>query len=259
MSSDPKIVIKTPEQIAHIRQAGKHLTEMLLLLRDLVKPWVTLLELESAAADYLKKNNVKGTFIWHHGYKHNLCLSVNDCVVHGIPDRYILKDWDLLKIDAWVTYKWLIADSAISIVVWWNDKNIDAARLIEATKWALDTWLKFIKPWKSIYDFWYAVEQYVKSKWCTIIKNLTGHGVWTSLREPPFIHNRWHPDSQHIYFKPGMVVALEPITAMWSTWYREKPKVNNWNLYTMQWDLWAQWEYTILITETGYEVLAGVQ
>lgn len=258
MPTNSKIIIKTPEQIAHIRQAGKHLTEMLLLLKDLVAPWVVLLDLEKAAAEYLKKNNVKWTFIWHHWYKHNLCLSVNDCVVHWIPDRYILQEGDLLKIDAWVTYKWYIADSAISIVVWWNDKNPDAARLIEATKWSLDTWLTFIKPGKSLYDFGYAVEQYVKWKWCTIIKNLTWHGVWTALREPPFIHNRWHPESQSIYFKPGMVVALEPITAMWSTWYREKPKVNNWNLYTMQWDLGAQWEYTILITETGYEILAWV-
>jgi methionyl aminopeptidase len=258
MASNTKILIKTPEQIAHIRQAWKYLTEMLLLLKEMVAPWVILIDIEAKAAEYLKKNNVKGTFIGHHGYKHNLCLSVNDCVVHGIPDRYVLKQWDLLKIDAWVTYKWLIADSAISIVVWWDNSNIDAARLIQATKWALDTWLQFIKPGKSLYDFGYAVDQYVKSKWCTIIKNLTGHGVGTSLREPPFIHNRWHPDSQDIFFKAWMVVALEPITAMWSTSYIEKPKVNNWNLYTTQWDLWAQWEYTILITETGYEILAGV-
>ena len=259
MSSAPKIIIKTPEQIANIREAGKYLTEMLGILSAYSKPWTVLLDIEAQAAAYLKKNNVKGTFIWHHGYKHNLCLSVNDCVVHGIPDRYVLKEWDLLKIDAGVTYKWYIADSAVSLVVGWNHTNTDAALLLETTKEALDIGLGFIKPWKPLYDYWYAVQQHVKSKWCTIIKNLTGHGVGTALWEPPYIHNRGHPDSQDIFFKPWMVVALEPITAMGSTSYIEKPKINNWNLYTAQGDLGAQREYTIVITDSWYEVLAGVQ
>lgn len=99
------IIIKTPEQIAGIREAGKHLTHLLHLVRDASLPGKTLLELEDIAAQYLKQHDLRGTFVGHHGYKHNLCLSVNDCVVHGIPDRYMLKQGDLLKIDAGVTYK----------------------------------------------------------------------------------------------------------------------------------------------------------
>ncbi len=254
-----KIIIKTKEQINHIREAWRLLTEMLVMLKDMVEPWVVLLDLEKAAATFLKKHNVKWTFIGHHGYKHNLCLSIDDCVVHGIPDTYVLKEWDLLKIDAWVTYKWMIADSAVSVIVGGDKKNQEARKLIAATKGALDNWLQFIWPGRAIYDFWYAVEQYVKSHWCTIIKNLTGHGVWTALREPPYIHNRGHPDGRNIILKPWMVIALEPITAMGSTSYIEKPKINSRNLYTAQWDLWAQWEYTILITEDWYEILAWVQ
>lgn len=86
-----KITTKTPQQVELIRSAGRYLTELLKLVRDASKPGVTLLELEALAATYLKENNVKGTFIGHHGYKHNLCLSVNDCIVHGIPDRYELQ------------------------------------------------------------------------------------------------------------------------------------------------------------------------
>lgn len=256
---DQKIIIKTPQQIAYIREAGRHLTALHYILRDAVTPGVSLLELEDIAAQYLKKNGLKGTFVGHHGYKHNLCLSVNDCVVHGIPDRYVLKEGDLLKIDAWVTYKGYIADAAICVIVWWDHTNPTAKKLVDATKWALDAWLAFIGPGRSLYDFWYAVEQFVKKEWCTIIKQLTGHGVGTALWEPPYIYNRAHPSQHDIHFKPGMVVALEPITAMWSTGYIEKPKINDWNLYTQQWDLWAQWEYTLLITDSGYEILAGIQ
>lgn len=257
--NNQKIIIKNEPQIAWIREAWKHLTEILHRTRDTAKAWITLLEIEDVAAQYLKANQLKWTFVWHHGYKHNLCLSVNDCVVHGIPDRYILKDWDLLKIDVGVTYKWHIADAAVCVIVWWDHTNPDAKKLVETTKWALDTGLQFVKPGRALYDFWYAVEQYVKKEGCTIIKQLTGHGVGTALWEPPYIYNWAHPSQHDIHFKPGMVVALEPITAMWSTWYIEKPKINDWNLYTQQWDLWAQWEYTVLITENWHEVLAGIQ
>jgi methionyl aminopeptidase len=241
-----------------IREAGKYLTEMLLLVRAASLPGVTLLELEAIAAAYISKNKVKWTFIGHHGYKHNLCLSVNDCLVHGIPDRYVLQEWDLLKIDAGITYKGYIADSAVALVVGGIKKNPDAEKLILTTKWALDTGLQFVGPGRSLYDFGYAVEQYTQDHDCTIIRSLTGHGVGKSLWEPPYIYNRWHPDSRDVQFRPGMVIALEPITAMWSKGYIEKPKINNWNLYTEQGDLGCQWEYTLVITEQGYEILAGV-
>lgn len=89
--------------------------------------------------------------------------------------------------------------------------------------------------------------------------HLTGHGVGTALWEPPYIYNWAHPDTRNTTFRTGMVVALEPILAITSTDYIEKPSINNWNLYTKHGDLGAQREYTVLITENGYELLAGVQ
>ncbi len=100
-----KATIKTPEQINNIRIAGKFHNELLLILRDAAKAGVSLLDLEKIAADFLKKHNLKGSFKGYNGYPANLCLSVNDCVVHGIPDRYVLKNGDVLKIDLGVTYK----------------------------------------------------------------------------------------------------------------------------------------------------------
>lgn len=100
-----KQTIKTPQQIAYIREAGKHHNALLLILEKAAKAGVTLMELEQIAADYLKKHDLKGSFKGYNGYPANLCLSVNDCVVHGIPDRYVLKNGDLLKIDLGVTYK----------------------------------------------------------------------------------------------------------------------------------------------------------
>lgn len=87
-----KATIKTPEQIALIREAGRYHNELLLILMKAAKAGVSLLDLEQIAVDFLKKNNLKGSFKGYNGYPANLCLSVNDCVVHGIPDRYVLKN-----------------------------------------------------------------------------------------------------------------------------------------------------------------------
>lgn len=252
------IIIKTPEQINNLRISWKLLTEMLLLLRDATKPWVTLIELENMSRDFCKKHNVTGAFLGNQWYKYNLCLSVNDCVVHGIPDNYELKAWDLLKIDAGINYKKALSDAAIAIVVWWDETNPEATHLKNTTKQALDAGVKTLWPGKPLYNYWFTVEKIVKQNNCSIIGNVTGHGVGTALWEPPYIYNYAHPSLQRIFLEPGMVIALEPITAIESRSYKEKPHIK-WNLYTQKGDLGAQREYSVLITENGYEILAGVQ
>lgn len=252
------IIIKTPEQIANLRTSGRLLTEMLKQLEVAAKPWVTLIALEEMSREFCKKHNVTGAFFWHHWYKYNLCLSVNDCVVHGIPDSYVLQLGDLLKIDAWINHKKALSDAAISIVIGWDETNPEAAHLKNTTKEALDAWVKTLWPWKPLYNYWYTVESIVKKNNCSIIGNVTGHGVGTALREPPYIYNYAHPSLHEIFLEPNMVIALEPITAIESRSYRERPNVE-WNLYTQKGDLGAQWEYSVLITDTWYEILAGVQ
>lgn len=108
-----KIIIKTPQQIANIREAGKHLTEILQKLRSVTKVGMALIELEEIAQAYITQHNLKGSFKGFNGYPANLCLSVNDCVVHGIPNRYILRSGDLLKIDCGITVDKCIADAAV--------------------------------------------------------------------------------------------------------------------------------------------------
>lgn len=252
-----KIIYKTPEQINNIREAGKYLTELLHLSRDMAQPWVTWKDLEQHAQTFLDRNNVTWAFKWYGGFPANLCVSINDCVVHGIPDTTPFKDGDLIKVDLWVTYKSCIADAAISFIVGWADKNKKWQWLIDATKWSLDAWLEMIESWVSMFGYGKAVHAYIQSKNYAIIKNLTWHGVGVEVHEWPPIYNRPNGELQRYSFEPGMVIALEPITAIKSTTYTEKPW-NSWNLYTKKGDLWAQWEYTLAITDNGYEILAWV-
>ncbi len=250
--------IKTKEEIKNIKEAGNYLNEILHMNRKSAKEWVSLKQLEANTDNYLKKNKITWSFKWYQGFPTNLCLSVNDCVVHGIPDDYILKNGDLLKIDCGVTYKNNIADAAISVIIGWNHTNPLAEKLLRVTKSWLDNCLHHLRAWDTIYPFSSAIFNFVTKSGCSVIKALTGHGVGNTVHEPPYIYNRPHPDTKKITLHEGMVLAIEPITSITSEDFTEK-KGNTWNLYTKNWDLWAQWEYTILITPNGNEILAWLQ
>lgn len=249
--------IKTPEQIRNITDSCAYLTEMLLYLRDQTKAGMTLLEVENLSQTWLDKRNLKGAFKGYEGFPANLCLSVNDCVVHGIPDETILKNGDLLKIDAGIIYKKGVSDSAISLIIGDESLNPLGAELIKVTKTSLDLGVEEIEVGKSAFFTAKAIYNHVKNNGFEIIKTLSGHGVGNDVHELPHFHNYPHAQMKKIIWEPGMVVALEPITAVQSddVVYRD---VNDWNLYCRKGDLGAQWEYTVLITENGPKILAGV-
>ncbi len=251
-----EIIIKTQEQIENIRKSWKYLTELLYLIKDNCKAGMSLMELENIAQDFMDKNDLKWAFKWYNGFPANLCLSVNDCVVHGIPDNYVLKNWDLLKVDCGVIYNKWISDSAFAIVIWWEMANPLAHELTLITKKALDLALEKVGPGKFIYEYSKEVYNIVKNNWFDIIKSLTWHGVWVRVHEKPNIYNRPHPDGKNIKFEPGMVVCFEPITAIESQDIVLKD--NERNLYCKKWDLGSHWEYMVLITENWYEILSGI-
>ncbi|HKL44541.1 MAG TPA: type I methionyl aminopeptidase [Candidatus Absconditabacterales bacterium] len=251
-----EIIIKTPKQIENIRKSGEYLNELLYLIKDNCKAGVSLIELENIAQDFMDQNNLKGAFKGYSGFPANLCLSVNDCVVHGIPDDYVLKNGDLLKVDCGVVYNQGISDSAFAVVIGGEMANPLAYELTLSTKKGLDLALEKVGPGKYIYDFSKEVYNIIKNDGFNIIKSLTGHGVGVKVHEKPNIYNRPHPDGKKVKFQPGMVVCFEPITAIKSE--DIVLKNNDRNLYCKKGDLGSHWEYMVLITEDGYEILSGI-
>lgn len=217
---------------------------------------MTLLEVEELSQNRLDKRDLKGAFKGYEGFPANLCLSVNDCVVHGIPDETVLKNGDLLKIDTGVLYKKGISDACISMIIGDESLNPLWAELIKITKEALDRGVATIEAWGFAYDYSKAVYNHVTNNGFQIIKTLTGHGVGNEVHELPHFYNYPNAKMKKIQWQPGMIIALEPITAIQSddVVYHE----SDWNLYCRKGDLGAQWEYTVLITENGPKVLAGV-
>ncbi|MEI6426019.1 MAG: type I methionyl aminopeptidase [Candidatus Absconditabacteria bacterium] len=250
-------LIKTAEQIHNIRESGKYLNELLLKLKNACKAGITLIELEFIAEDYMKKNNIKGAFKRYQGFPANLCLSVNDCIVHGIPDDTVLQNGDLLKIDCGINFKGGITDSAISIVIGGEYTNPLGQSLIKTTKAALDLAIQELQPGAPLINYGHTVSNRIHKDGFAIIEQLTGHGVGNKVHEDPHIYNYAHPAMKKVILQPGMVLAIEPITAVNSTQFVAK-KGNDWNLYCKHGDLGCQREYTILITHSGYEILSGI-
>lgn len=228
------------------------------MIEQSLEPGMSLKDAEDIAIRYIERHSLIAAFKWYNGFPAYICTSLNDCVVHGIPDRTILKPGDLLKVDIGINYNGAISDAAFSKVIWWSETNPEAQHLIDVSKWALDAGMKMVRSGNFIASYSEAVADYVYGHDCSVIKDLTGHGVGSKVHEDPHIYNYPHPSGYKIRFKPGMVFALEPIIARTSEKYKED-KINKRNLYTQHADLGAQWEYTVAITDKGTEILAGIQ
>ncbi len=250
-------LIKDRQQIENLRISGKHLTELLHILHAKAKAGIALIELEFVAEHYIKEHNLKGSFKNYEWFPANLCLSVNDCVVHGIPDEYILQNGDVLKIDCGITYKGAITDAAITVIIWGEMANPLGYQLAKATKSALDQGIQKIVPWWALYGYAQTAHKVITDAWFSVLDKLTGHGVGYKVHEPPYVYNVPNYEMKRTFLQPGMVLAFEPITAIDSTDFVGRPG-NDRNLYCEEGDIGAQWEYTILITDKGYEILAWI-
>ncbi|USN57567.1 MAG: M24 family metallopeptidase [Candidatus Peribacteria bacterium] len=174
-----------------------------------------------------------------------------------MPDDYVLKNGDVLKIDMGITYERCIADAAISLVIGGDHTNPVGADLIHATKLALDRGIETLQFGQTPEAYGQVVYDTIQESGYEVIRHLTGHGVGVQVHEEPSIYNRPHRNLAKVVLRPGMVIACEPITAERSTDYAMEPG-NDWNLYTEYGDLGAQREYTVAITDHGPEILAGM-
>lgn len=248
------INIKTPEEIKTMRKCGKILGEILERLAQLAVPGATTLDLENEAELLFEKAGVKPAFKGYHGYPAILCTSVNEEVVHTIPSsKRPFQAGDVLSIDAGAVLDGLITDSAIAVIV--GGKNAAEPQVRKFVQTCIDAlWagIRQVKPGARFGDISHAIGKTTADAGYNIVPELTGHGVGHSLHEDPIIPNDAPAGSGSI-LKPGMTFALEPIITM------GKPKIrtlsDGWNIVTKDGRLACQHEHTVLVTESGVEVL----
>jgi methionyl aminopeptidase len=243
--------VKSAEEIAAMRESGRMLATVLELLRTKIAVGMTTKELADIAKQEVKVLGGQPSFLGYQGFKDVLCVSVNEEVVHGIPrTNKIIAEGDIVSMDFGVTYKGMITDGATSVIV---GEGSDAdQRLLSATEAAMYAGIAMLKDGVKIGTIGYAIEEVLNKAKYGIVRDLVGHGVGHELHEDPNIPNYGRANTGHS-LEAGMTIAIEPM----ATRGTEKVYLSDdeWTIITRDHSRAAHFEHTILITETGSEIL----
>lgn len=248
---DSRIEVKSRSEVEIMREGGRMLAEILDALEAVVKPGISAWELENLSRKLFKKQNVVPAFLGYQGFPATICASINEEVVHGIPKKErILKNGDLLKLDAGLRHKGFFTDSARTIMV--GDVDEESRRLVKAAKSALESGIEQMRPGKRLGDVSSAVQVCAESRGFSVVRQYTGHGIGRRLHEAPEIPNFGRPNHGP-RLKVGMVFAVEPMIN--AGVFETRVLDDQWTVVTADGKRSAHAEHTIAILEEGPEIL----
>jgi methionyl aminopeptidase len=258
MSYGTHIPIKTRREIDGMREAGRHVGEILLALRGAVKPGLATEEINRFALEEIQARGLISSFVGYGPgglppYPAAVCISINDEIVHGIPGRRALKNGDLLSIDFGTICDGFHGDSAITVPV--GDIAPKPQELIETTRDALYVGIEKLVPGNRLSDVGHAIEKRIASAGFSVVRQFVGHGIGRELHERPQIPNYGKP-GRGPRLVSGMVFAIEPMVNAGAHGVRMLE--DEWTAVTADGSLSAHFEHTVLITETGPEILTRV-
>jgi methionyl aminopeptidase len=243
---------KTPQEIEIMRVSGAIVATVLQEISQLVEPGMTTMDLDNYAEKRIREMGATPSFKGYHGFPASICVCINQEVVHGIPNRKkIIKTGDVLKVDTGAYYQGFHGDSCITIGV--GKISPKAQRLIEVAEAALYKGIEQVKAGNCLLDIAGAIEDYVKPRGYSIVEDFTGHGVGRNLHEEPSVFNFRTRQLPNIKLRAGMTLAIEPILNAGSKFTRTLR--DRWTVVTLDNALSAQFEHTVLVTPTGYEIL----
>lgn len=244
------ITIKSEREIELMREAGKMVSMTHQYLKNFIKPGITTKELDRLAEEYIRKMGGVPTCKGYEGFPATLCTSVNDTVVHGIPNNYKLKDGDIITIDMVIGYKGYQGDAAWTYAV--GEINDDKKYLMEHTEKALYEGVKQVKPGNRIGDISNAVEEYANKHHLGVVKELCGHGIGREMHEDPEVPN-YGTKGTGPKLREGMVICIEPMLNLGTADIYMLD--DEWTIKTDDGKPAAHYEHTILVTKDGYEIL----
>ena len=235
-----------------MRESGRMLASVLKLLGERLEPGMSTKDLAAIAADELARLGGQPSFLGYQGFPDVICISVNEEVVHGIPraDR-IIKSGDIVGLDFGVTYQGMITDSAISIIAG-KPKTQGHIRLVAETEKAMQAGIASVHDQVRTGDIGSAVESSLKNRPYGIVRDLVGHGVGHQVHEDPNIPNYGRPNTGP-WLQKGMTIAIEPMVTLGTERVHIAP--DGWTVLTNDGKWAAHFEHTVLITETGADIL----
>lgn len=250
-----KIIIKTPEQIEGIRKSCKLAGETLKYIAPFVTEGVDTEYLDNKIDAFIRQNGAIPAPLNYHGFPKSSCISLNEVICHGIPSKKtVLKNGDILNIDVTTILNGYFGDTSTMFTI--GEPCNGSKALIEATKHCLDLGIQQVAPDNYFGNIGFVIGRYAQSKNYSVVYEFCGHGVGVSFHEEPQVDHIARRNSG-AKMKPGMIFTIEPMIN------QGKPKVkidekDGWTARTIDNKMSAQFEHTVLVTETGYEVLTDV-
>lgn len=244
------IVIKSGDEIAIMRQAGRIVAEVLQLIIAAVRPGLVIQKLDTIVQNEFQRRNAVPTFLGYLGYPARVCVSVNDEIVHGIPDRRVLQEGDIVSIDLGATYQGFVGDSAVTVGV--GRISPEAQRLLDVTYQSLWEGIRAARAGAPLGQVSHAIQTCAESYGYSVVREYVGHGVGREMHEDPQVPNYGPPDRGPVLRK-GTVLALEPMVNMGH--WRTKRHDDHWTVSTLDGSLSAHFEHTIAVTDGEPEVL----
>jgi len=245
------VIIKSEREIELMREAGNILGMVHEELRKIVLPGTSTFELDKKADEIIRSYGCIPSFLNYNGFPASICVSVNEQVVHGIPNKKkILLDGDIVSIDAGVIYKGYQSDAARTWGV--GEISEEAKKLIEVTRQSFYEGIKFAKESCRLSDISHAIQEYVENAGFSVVRDYVGHGVGKNMHESPQIPNFGKP-GKGPRLQQGMVLAIEPMINAGT--YNVRVLDNDWTVVTLDGKPSAHYEHTIAITDGEPELL----
>jgi methionyl aminopeptidase len=247
MSVQRGVYLKSEEEIAIMREAGRINALALAATRELLRPGVTTAELDAAAAEVIRKHNAKPAFLGVMGaypYPATITASLNDELVHGIPGKRKLKEGDIISVDCGTIFEGFVGDSAYTAGV--GEISEAARRLIELTEESLQVGIDKLRPGNRVGDVGAAIQEFVETQGYHLTREYTGHGVGREMWEGPQVPN-YGVNGRGMPLRKGMTIALEPMVLIGTQ--RTKVLPDQWTVASMDGSLTAHFEHSVAITD----------
>lgn len=245
------ISIKSEREIALMREAGKYNIMTFKEIEKHLKPGITTKRLDKIVHDFIIKNGCVPSTLGYEGYPASVCISVNDEVVHGIPGNRVIQDGDIVSIDLVLAYKGYHADATRTYII--GNVSDDVKALVENTKGAFYAGVAEVKEGARIRDISRAIEEYAHNHGLSVVEELVGHGIGSSMHEEPDVPN--FDTNNMTKLKSGMTLAIEPMLNLGEKYvYLDD---DDWTVKTVDGKQSAHYENTVLVTKDGYEILTG--
>ncbi|HUT34824.1 MAG TPA: type I methionyl aminopeptidase [Planctomycetota bacterium] len=254
------ITLKSERELERIRIACRVVAEALARVRTLAKPGVTTAYLDKEAEKRIIDCNAEPAFKGHGAsgkrppFPASACTSVNEEVVHGIPGERVLLEGDLLSVDIGARYAGYYGDGAATLPI--GRVSVLAQRLMDACRKALRLGIRAVGPGRRLADISRAIQRHVEANGFSVVRDLVGHGIGSSLWEEPQVPNFYSPKLRDVVLRPGMVIAIEPMINAGG--WQVKTLSNRWTVVSCDGSLSAHFEHTVCVTRDGVEVLTLV-